>query len=220
MANSHSWRNSVRVDNHVGIYSFYCERQVLLTVSHATRTFLAVSACELISNLRNLDLSHLNFNKSLVFLVCGYYNLIDVAFFWMLKGRWPVLVGFGLLLNVWDVCVRLKLIYGRCLSNDDVVSENLNSRTNYTISVEFVVSSMFPSWSLWGLWNSKSFICTFCILIRSKESRPKKATINCTLIYHDWVFLVVTRVCSDCDDWVASCGKFFKPYILHWLSGN
>lgn len=63
----------------------------------------------------------------------------------MLKWCGPVLVGFGLLLDVGDIRVRLKLIYWRCLANDDVVSKYLNSWANDSIFVEFVISTMLPS---------------------------------------------------------------------------
>lgn len=69
VADRHAGRNSVRVHDHVGVNTLDGERQILLSIGHAASSFLAVTARELVANLRNFDRAHLNFNHALLFFV-------------------------------------------------------------------------------------------------------------------------------------------------------
>ena len=69
----------MRVHDHVRHDSFAGEWQVLLSVRHTTSSFLTVSTGELVTNLRDLDRSHLDLHKATHFLVAGQNDLVDIA---------------------------------------------------------------------------------------------------------------------------------------------
>lgn len=81
MAYSHAGGDSVGIHNHVGGNALNREWQILLSVSHAACSFLAMARGEFIADLWDLNSSHFNFDKSLFLLICSENNLIDVAFF-------------------------------------------------------------------------------------------------------------------------------------------
>lgn len=91
MTDSHTRRDSVRVNDHVGNEALNRERQILLSVCHTTSTFLTVARGKLVTNLRRFDCSHFYFDKAFIFVVSGEDNLIDVAFFGVLQGNRLVL---------------------------------------------------------------------------------------------------------------------------------
>ena len=55
MANGHTGWDSVRVDDQVWTDTFLGERHIFLSVSHPDRTFLTMSGCKLVANLRDPD---------------------------------------------------------------------------------------------------------------------------------------------------------------------
>jgi len=77
VTNCHTRWDSVRVYYHIGNDSFSSERQILLSVSHATSTLLTVTTSKLVTNLRDSDGSHLDFSEPKIFLICGNNDLID-----------------------------------------------------------------------------------------------------------------------------------------------
>ena len=62
MTNSHTRGDSVRVDNHVGHDTFNRKGQVFLSISHTNCSFLSMTTCKLVTNLRHLNGSHLDFD--------------------------------------------------------------------------------------------------------------------------------------------------------------
>lgn len=56
MANCHSRRDSVRIDNHIGSDTFSGEWKIFLSIGHTTSSLLTMTRSELISNLWNLNL--------------------------------------------------------------------------------------------------------------------------------------------------------------------
>lgn len=64
VANSHSRRDSVRVDDEIRDNTFSSERKVLLTVEHSDRAFLSMTTRKLIADLRYSLRSHLDLCKS------------------------------------------------------------------------------------------------------------------------------------------------------------
>ena len=79
MPNGHSGGDSMRVHYHVWHYTFTSERKIFLPVSHTTRTLLAMSTGEFISNLRDSDSSHLHFNEALPILIGSQDDLVNDA---------------------------------------------------------------------------------------------------------------------------------------------
>ena len=69
----------MRVNNHVGHNTLSSERQVFLSVGHATSTLLTMSTRKLVTDLRDPHGSHLNLGKELVFLINRNDHLIDNA---------------------------------------------------------------------------------------------------------------------------------------------
>ena len=85
MADSHAGWDSMRVNDHVRCDALNREGQVLLTIRHSTGTLLTVTTGELVTNLRDFDSSHLDFDEAPCFLVHREAHLVDVALFRMLE---------------------------------------------------------------------------------------------------------------------------------------
>ena len=77
MTDRHSRWDSVRVHNQIWDDSFSRKRQIVLSVSHTTSTFLTVPGSKLVSDLWDLDRSHLDFDEQVVVLLFGDHDLID-----------------------------------------------------------------------------------------------------------------------------------------------
>ena len=80
MTNGHTRRDSVWVDNHVWYDALNSEWQILLSVGHATSSFLTVPTGELVSDLGCLDGAHLDLDQATHLLVRGQHDLVNVAF--------------------------------------------------------------------------------------------------------------------------------------------
>lgn len=87
MTDGHPRRDGVGVHNHVRVDALNRERQVFLTVCHAACSFLSVTTCKLISDLRNLDRSHFDLDHTLLLFIGSDHDLIDVAFLRVLEWR-------------------------------------------------------------------------------------------------------------------------------------
>ena len=147
MANGHTRWNSVGIDDHVWCHSFNREGQVFLTIRHSTSTLLTVTTGELVTDLGNLDRSHLDLDETSSLFVHGEDHLVDVALLGMLEWDGPVL---ELLRLSGLICVvRVSVACGRDdrgdLSNDDVITTDLNTRAYDSILVKLVVSSMLDA---------------------------------------------------------------------------
>lgn len=69
VTDSHTGWDSVRVDNHVRNDTLHSERQIFLPVSHSTGTFLTVTTGKLVTDLRDLDRTHLDFDEATHLLI-------------------------------------------------------------------------------------------------------------------------------------------------------
>lgn len=85
MANCHPGRDSMGVDNHVRNNSIACERQILLPVSYSACSLLSVSTGKLVTDLRNLNRSHLDFDIPHVFFVGSHAHCVNDSFFRMFQ---------------------------------------------------------------------------------------------------------------------------------------
>ena len=102
VTNGHTRRDGVRVDNHVGNDPLHCEGQILLPICQTTSTLLAVATSKLVTDLWNLDSSHLYLDESFAFFVGSEYDLIDVTFLGMFEGDGPIFLLFRLpILHQW-----------------------------------------------------------------------------------------------------------------------
>lgn len=80
MTNSHTRWDSMGINNHIWVNTFTGKWQVLLPISHTTSTLLSVTRCKFITDLRNFNSSHFDFNESLVFVICSQNDLVNVTF--------------------------------------------------------------------------------------------------------------------------------------------
>lgn len=144
----------MRIDNHVGDDTLNCEWQVLLAIGHSTGTFLTVTTGKLVTNLGDLDRSHLDLDESQHLLVRGENDLVDIAFFRMLKRHRLVLVGFcvQLLLAKW---VELILSHRGHFTNNDIITTDLCTRANDSVFVQLIVSAMAQSRCLGRVWTAE-----------------------------------------------------------------
>mmetsp|Transcript_4552 Transcript_4552/g.10203 ORF Transcript_4552/g.10203 Transcript_4552/m.10203 type:complete len:253 (-) Transcript_4552:85-843(-) len=79
VANRHARRNGVRVHDDVWRNALEAEWHVLLRIHHPDRSFLAVSRCKLVANLRNADRPCANLAKSHTRVVRCQQHLIHHA---------------------------------------------------------------------------------------------------------------------------------------------
>jgi hypothetical protein len=109
----------------------------------------------------------------------------------VLKWSGPVLEGFGLLLDVGCVSVGVKLGNRRGLADNDVIAEHLDTWGDNAIFIKLVVSAELPPRRLGRLWDREFLIDPFRVFIGPEKCRPEEPSVNCTLVEHDGVFLIV-----------------------------
>ena len=161
MANSHTRWDSVGIDDHVWSNSFNREGQVFLAIGHSTGTLLTVTTSKLITNLGDLDRSHLDLDQAPGLLVHGETDLVDVTLLGVLEWDGPVLELLRLPLLVIVVqsgvaCLR-RDDWGD-LSDDDIIATDLNSWANDAILVKLVIGSMLDAGSLLALRDAELLI--------------------------------------------------------------
>lgn len=141
MTNCHTRRNSMRIDNQIGNNTFSCEWKIFLPIGHTTCTFLSMTRCKLISDLRSFDRSCLNFNKKVIGgIIFGKHNLINFTCFRMSNSLRGILEHF--LGNVSGTINILFLLRLNNFSNNNIITTDLSSRTDETIMIKFIVLSM------------------------------------------------------------------------------
>ena len=143
VTNRHTRRDSVRIDNHVWYHTLASEWQVFLSVSHTASSFLSVPTSEFITDLWNLDRSHLHFNETAHLFVASQNNLVDVAFFRVLERDGPILVRLCVQ-SLLSQLVEL-LSHWNNLADDDVITTDLRSRTDDSILVKLVIGAMLAT---------------------------------------------------------------------------
>ena len=98
---------------------------------------------EFITDLWNLDRSHLHFNETAHLFVASQNNLVDVAFFRVLERDGPILVRLCVQ-SLLSQLVEL-LSHWNNLADDDVITTDLRSWTNDSILVKLVVGAMLAT---------------------------------------------------------------------------
>lgn len=154
----------MRIDNHVGHQTFTSKGQVLLSIGHSTSAFLTVTRGELVTDLGNLNSSHLDFDEAFVFVICGQDDLVDVALlrvlernrliFKLLLLALLVLVLTSSVHNVSESIVRYR---GFSLADNDVVSTYLVGGTNDSVVVQLVVSTVLQPRCFLRVWLTNLF---------------------------------------------------------------
>ena len=81
VTNGHSGRDGMWIDNQVWSDAFSGEWQVFLSIGHTAGTFLTVSRGELVSDLRDLDGSHFDFDEQEASFVICEHDLVDNTIF-------------------------------------------------------------------------------------------------------------------------------------------
>ena len=79
---------------------------------------------------------------------------------------------------------------------------------------------MLSSWCLWGLRVAEVFTWTLRIVISPVENTSEESSIDGTLIQHNAIFLVITWIACNSDNWITTSCKFFELKILHRVSSN
>ena len=90
------------------------------------------------------------------------------------------------------------------LTDDNIITTNLSTRSNNTIHVKLIIWSVLASRSLRMIWDAELFLRSLRIIVGSVKDRSEETSIDGTLVNHDRIFLVVTRVGGDSDDGVAT----------------
>lgn len=185
MTDRHTGWNSVRVDNHIWYNTFNCERKILLSISHSTSSFLAVTTSEFITDLGYFYSSHFDFNESLILIVCCQDNLFDIPLFRVLEGLGLILKWLLLACLVWfdpftSIVVLEDIVgcRGDCFADDDVVARDLIGWTDNSIGVKLVIGAMLESTSLLWVRNTDPILVPLSHRIGPIEHRPEEASVN------------------------------------------
>ena len=225
MTNSHTWGDSVWIHNHVWHNSFHSERQIFLAICHTTGTFLSMTWGKLITDLRHFNSAHFNFDKAFIFIVGSKNNLINIAFFRMLQRNWLIFERFLLvilvLIKAFTVVFVFKHVVLRrryCFADNYVVTTHLICWTYNSISIKFFICSMLEPASFLWLRYTNSFHISLGLCVSTVKHASEEAPINCRLIQHNWIFLVVATVTSNRNYTVTPSGQLFKSKVLHTSS--
>ena len=79
---------------------------------------------------------------------------------------------------------------------------------------------MSQTLSVFDIRPSYFFFKRFPIIVSSKKNWSKISSIDCTLINHNRIFLVISWVASDCNNRITSRRKFFEMKISHRFCFN
>ena len=219
MTNSHTRWNSVRVDNHVGNDSFTGERQIFLAISQATSSFLSVTTGKLVTDLRRLDSSHFDLDQSVHLFVGSQNDLINIAFLRVLQRHRPIFLRLSVQLLLRPL-VKL-LLRDRChLADNDIVTTDLCAGADDSIAVKLIIGAMLAPRGLERIRDAELFTWRKDFLIGTVEDRSEESAIDRTLIQHDRIFLIVTRVGRNGNDRVTAGSQLFESKVLHRLRGD
>lgn len=97
-----------------------------------------------------------------------------------------------------------------------IITWYLYSRRDKAIITYFIIVSKLKSSCFHWIWLHKLLIFFLFIIICSKENTSKKPSINCSLINHNWIFLIISSVTSNCHNWITTWWKLFKMKEIHW----
>lgn len=81
VTDSHTRRDSVRIDNNVGCKTFAGERHVFLPVLNSACTLLSVTRRKFVADLRNTHAAHSDLAEFISFAVQRQHHLIDYTSF-------------------------------------------------------------------------------------------------------------------------------------------
>lgn len=226
VANRHSWRNSVRINNHVWNYAFYRKRKIFLSVSHSACAFLTVTRRKLVANLRSLNGPHFNFDIAFSPVIFCYYHLINVTLLLVLKWNWLVFVWLGcsLLLAILHSSVilntkRIKRLGRFDSTNDNVVTIHKISWTDDSVVIKFIIRSTFEARCLRAVWIAELLAESSFLRVGSVENWSEKSSVNRWLVQHDRILLVVSRITGNSNDGVAASSQLFEMEVFHTFSG-
>lgn len=133
MANSHTRRDAVRINDNIWNYSFTSKWKILLLEAHATNSFLPMSWGKFITNLRNTYISDLNlyyFVAIEIFCDCYFINdssLLSTGKSWKIN-LWTLFI-FDC---IFQLCPCLHLPYQRLLSFNSCSEWDNTIRFNFS----------------------------------------------------------------------------------------
>lgn len=233
VADGHPGRDGVGIDDQVRDDSFLSEWHVLLRVSHANCTFLAVARGKLVSDVRDSDGSHLDFGEVVAVSVQGEEHLVDFAVLGVLQLSGNVFailqnrvsgpkLGHSILRARHDFIIAVHgLLDGCSLADDYVVTTHSGPWLDQTILVKLVVGSVSTSQSLPVVRHLETLVFRFqSIGVGAEEGRPEYSSVNTRLVANDGVLLVVASVASDGHDCVAPSGELFEVEEIHTLGAD
>jgi len=225
MTDCHSWRNSMRIYNHIWNNTFWCEGKILLSVSHTNCAFLTMTRCKFISNLGNFYSSHFDFNISDLFFGNSKYNLVNITFFWVFKWNRLILSRFLSYLPVKLLVLVLfnQIILHRrlnCFTNNNIVSTNLSAGRYYSITVKLIIVTVLSTTCLVLVGYMDTFFIALVCVVSSIKDASKETSVDCRLVKHDGIFLIVSTVASNRNYTIATGSQLLESQILHTSRRN
>jgi len=222
MTNSHTRRDSVRIDDQVWTDALLGKRHVFLLVRHADSTLLSVAGGKLVADLRAADRAHFDLREPIAFFVCCQDHLVDHSCFGVLDlGRavfaWLKYVGRCdfrcTALHI--LCQTLNMPHCRRLSDNDVVSVDDRTRVDDAIEIQLIIGAHAPALSSLEVGPLKNLIFVLRLRVSPEEGGPEKTPVDGRLVSNDRIFLVVASVACDRDNSVTAGRKFLEMEQLH-----
>jgi len=205
VANGHAGRDGVGVDNQVRRQSLTREGHVLLPVRHTAGTLLSVAGGKFVSNLGDSHSADADLDELVAFRKGGRdHDLVDNALLISTQGNGGITLSEspGLLVDGHVVIFRGE---GDSLANNDVIAEDLLSRSDQAVILNLVIvpsALLAVSPGLFhGLeWAVVVFLLSLLLLVGAVVHGPKEPAIDGGLVNDDTILLIVSRVRCDGDN--------------------
>jgi len=205
MPNRHTWRDAVRIDNHIRYNTLNSEWKVLLPIGHSTSSFLSMSWGKFVADLRYPDTSHSNFDEFVPTSILRNNYQINYTSF---CSSWPKRSVFEFLFYLHTIVKRTIWRSQYFAYQHFLVLDCLTWR-NDSIRVQ-LIHSFLENLRISAVWLTyKSLGCValsgvFLSFVGSEKCWPVKPSFNCRLIQDDAVLLIVACKAGHSYNWIGA----------------
>ena len=218
MADGHTRRDSVGVDDEVWHDALEGPRHVLLVVRDADCALLPVARGKLVADLRDTGAADADLDELLPALARGDEYLVHDA---VLVG----LEGVGAVALAELAGARGVLREQRSLADHDVVARDAGPGRHDAVLVELVVGPALHALAplaarLLDLLPLAVVAALLLLLVALERDGTEEPAVDGALVHHDRVLLVEAGVAADRHDGVVPCGELREVEVLHRPRGH
>ena len=213
MPNCHTRWDSMGIDDQVRYDSLLSEGEILLSIGHTASSLLTMPRCKLVTDLRSLDRSSLDFDEQVVgCVIFRDHHLVDDSILGVSRSLRSIFEGLS---HSWLTIQGLLGSWLDYLTDNDIISTEFGSRADETIAVELVILTVSQSGSVLRVHVSDPLGLRGSVIVASKKHRSEEASVDSALVYHDRILLIVAGVASDGNDGITARWKLLEMEILH-----